>query len=415
MSGAILYLNRWPLYEDQRRWENRLAAPELVFEETDRVTYLCDDGGRSAVPAGAERVHLVANFDDVEDVLRIVDGVVRDEGPFEHVIAFSEFHLDLAATLRERYGIAGATREETSRFRDKTVMKEMLSRAGLRVPRWASCGAEEQTLAAAGEFGYPVIVKPKRGASSQGVREVASAEQLRALCAELNLDDFEVEEFIEGEILHVDGVLDAAGKPLFLTTSRYTSTCLDFERADEPLGSVLQTDPEVRGSCEDFAVRCLNALGLRSSAFHLELFDTGRELVFLEVGARVPGAEVPYVIDDVHGVNLFRLWVDVLLGRPVDLPARDPGLSGGWLIIKGPKPLPQKVVASSPLVGRIPYVYRELVPAPGEVLISRPGSYATLQGGRFLFRGGTQEQIEQAVRRAQAEYVLTTEPVPSTA
>ncbi|CAL9435603.1 ATP-grasp domain-containing protein [Streptomyces sp. R1] len=412
MSGAILFLTRWPLYEDERRWENRLAAPGVVFDpETDRVTYVCDEGGRSGVPADAERVHVVPDFTDLDGVLALVDAVVRDEGPFDHVIGFSEMLLDLAATLRERYGIQGPGPEETARFRDKTVMKETLSRAGLRVPRWASCRTEEQILAAAGEFGYPVIVKPVRGASSQGVREIASAEELRALCAERTLRDFEVEEFVQGEILHVDGVVDADGKPLFLCTSRYVSTCLDFERLGEPLGSVFQTDPGVRGRCEDFALRCLTALGLRSSAFHLELFDTGEELVFLEVGARVPGADVSYVVHDVHGVNLFRLWTDVLLGRPVDLPVPDPELSGGWLIVPGPRPLPQKVVSSTPLLGEVPHVYRELVPRAGEVLVSRPGSYATLQGGRFLFRGGTQAQIEAAVRQARAQYRLTTEPV----
>ncbi|WP_181793151.1 acetyl-CoA carboxylase biotin carboxylase subunit family protein [Streptomyces sp. WELS2] len=413
MSSAILFLNRWPLYEDERRWENRLAAPELVFDpQTDHVTYVCDEGGRSGVPADAERVHVVTDFGDVDGVLEIIDAVVREEGPFDHVIAFSEMLLDLAAVLRERYGIPGSGVEETARFRDKTVMKERVSRAGLRVPRWASCRTEEQILAAAEEFGYPVIVKPVRGASSQGVREIASPEELRALWAERSLDDLEIEEFVQGEILHVDGVLDATGEPLFLCTSRYLSTCLDFEAQGAPLGSVFQTDPEVRGRCEDFAVRCLAALGLRSSAFHLEFFDTGDELVFLEVGARVPGADVSYVINDVHGVNLWRLWVDVLLGRPVDPPARNPELSGGWLIIQGPKPLPQKVTSATPLLGQVPYVYRELVPRPGEVLVSRPGSYATLQGGRFLFRGGTQEQIEEAVRQARAQYHLTTEPVP---
>jgi len=413
MSSAILFLTRWPLYEDERRWENRLAAPRLVFDsETDRVTYLCDEGGRSGVPDDAERVHLVADFNDVAGVLELVDVVVRDDGPFDHVIGFSEMLLDLAATLRERYGIPGAGLEETSWFRDKTVMKERVARAGLRTPRWASCRTEEQILAAAAEFGYPVIVKPIRGASSQGVREVASAEELRAVCAERSLDDLEIEEFVRGEILHVDGVLDAEGKPLFLCTSRYISTCLDFEVLGSPLGSVFQTEPTMRARCEDFAVRCLTALGLRSSAFHLELFDTGDELVFLEVGARVPGADVSYVIDDVHGVNLWRLWVDVLLGRPVDLPPPDPELSGGWLIIQGPKPLPQQVTSATSLLGHVPYVYRELVPRAGEVLVSRPGSYATLQGGRFLFRGGTQEQIEGAVRQASAHYRLTTEPVP---
>ncbi|MFI1799969.1 acetyl-CoA carboxylase biotin carboxylase subunit family protein [Streptomyces sp. NPDC020379] len=412
MSSAILFLNRWPLYEDKRRWENRLAAPELVFDpETDRVTYLCDEFGRSGVPAGAERVHVVPDFGDVDGVLELVDAIVREEGPFDHVIGFSEMLLDLAATLRERYGIPGPGVEETARFRDKSVMKERVSRAGLRVPRWAPCRTEEQMLAAAEEFGYPVIVKPVRGASSQGVREIASAGELRALCAERSLDDLEIEEFVQGDILHVDGVLDAEGKPLFLCTSRYISSCLDYEALGAPLGSVFQTDPEVRDRCEDFAVRCLDALGLRSSAFHLELFDTGEELVFLEVGARVPGADVSYVINDVHGVNLWRLWVDVLLGRPVDLPVPDPELSGGWLIIQGPKPLPRKVTAATPLLGHVPYVYRELVPSPGEVLVSRPGSYATLQGGRFLFRGGTQKQIEAAVRQANEQYRLTTEPV----
>ncbi|MEV7602224.1 ATP-grasp domain-containing protein [Kitasatospora sp. NPDC089797] len=413
MPSAILYLNRWPLYEDERRWENRLAAAALLFDpEVDHVTYVCDEGGRSGVPAGAERVHVVPDFDDVDGVLKLVDAVVRDEGPFDHVIGLSEFLLDLAATMRERYGIQGSRPEETARFRDKTVMKELLAGAGLRVPRWASCRTEEQVLAAAEEFGYPVIVKPKRGAGSQGVSRIGSAAELRALCAERSLADLEIEEFVQGEVLHVDGVLDAAGRPLFLSTSRYVSNCLDFELRGEPLGSVFQTDPAVRARCEDFAVRCLAALGLRSSAFHLELFDTGEELVFLEVGARVPGADVPYVVHDVHGVNMFRLWVDVLLGRPVELPAPVPERSGGWLIVPGPRPLPRKVIASTPLIGEVPYVYQELVPKPGEVLISRPGSYAMIQGGRFLFRGGTQEQIEAAVRQARAQYRLTTEPAP---
>jgi len=410
MSGAILFLNRWPLYADERRWENRLAAPEILFSPADRVTYLCDEGGRSGVPADAERVHVVGDFDDLDGVLQVVDAVVRDEGPFEHIIGFSEFLLDLAATLRERYGIPGPRPEETSRFRDKTVMKETLSQAGIRVPRWASCRTEDQVLAAAEEFGYPVIVKPVRGAGSQGVHKVASPKELRALCAGQSLHDLEIEEFVGGEILHVDGVLDAAGKPLFVCTSRYISTCLDFELLGAPLGSVFQTDPAVRERCEDFAVRCLTALGLRSSAFHLELFDTGEELVFLEVGARVPGADVPYVIHDVHGVNPWRLWVDVLLGRPVHLPVPAGEQSGGWLIIPSPRPLPRKVTATTPLLGDVAYVYRELVPRVGEVLVSKPGSYATIQGGRFLFRGGTQQQIEGAVRQACAQYRLTTEP-----
>ena len=49
---------------------------------------------------------------------------------------------------------------------------------------------------------------------------------------------------------------------------------------------------------------------------------------------------------------------------------------------------------------------------PSQSPVGMPRRQATLQGGRFLFRGGTQEQIEDAVRQATAQYRLTTEPVP---
>lgn len=410
MSGRILFLNRWPRHRDGRRWENSLASPEDLFSpEQYRVTYVCDPAGRTGVPTDAESVHTVRDFADLEGVLESVDGIVRDEGPFDHVIAFSELLLDLAATLRERYGIPGPTPAGTAPFRDKTLMKATLARAGVRVPRWAACHSPEQVLKDAEDLGFPLIAKPVRGASSQGVREIASSEELRALCAEQSLDGYEIEEYVEGELLHVDGVLDQEGEPLFTCTSRYISTCLRFEQG-EPLGSVLQTDPAVRARCEKFTLRCLDALGLKSSAFHLELFDTGRELVFLEVGARVPGADVPYVIHDVHGVNLFQLWVDVLLGHPVQPSVSDRAQSGGWLTIPRPRPLPQKVLSATTLLGEVPFLYRELVPSPGEVL-EHTGGYATLQGGRFLFRGGTPEQIEEAVNSVRTRYRLAAVPV----
>ena len=55
--------------------------------------------------------------------------------------------------------------------------------------------------------------------------------------------------------------------------------------------------------------------------------------------------------------------------------------SGGWLIFPRPKPLPCRVLASCSLIGRVPGLYRELVPPVGEVLEDSQG-YANLQSGR---------------------------------
>jgi hypothetical protein len=409
MPGKILFLNRWPQYRDGRRWDNELARPEdLVDHRRYHVTYVCDPLGRAGVPEGAADVHCVADFADLDEVLPMLDRIVSAQGPYDHVIALSEYLLDLAATVRERHGIPGPRPPEVDCFRDKTVMKTVLAAAGVPVPRWFRCRSPEQVLADAGSLGYPLIFKPVRGASSQGVRNVASAAELRALCTIPDLAGYEIEEFVAGELMHTDGVLDRQGECLTLTTSRYLSDCLAFAHG-EPFGSVIQTDPAICAESRRFALRCLAALGLRASAFHLEFFATDRGPVFLEVGARVPGADVSYVVRDVRGVNLFRLWADVLLGNPVAPAPPGTAESGGWLMIPRPEPLPQKVISATSLVGTVPFLYRELVPAPGAIL-DRASGYANLQGGRFLFRGGTHDQITDSLHRARTAYRLTAVP-----
>jgi biotin carboxylase len=372
------------------------------------VIYVCDSPGQSGVPPDAADVHVVDDLTDIGRVLGLVDAIVARTGRPDHVIAFSEYLLDLAALIRERHGVPGQRPAEVARFRDKRIMKNILGAAGVRVPRWRACGPAQQVLADAGELGYPLIFKPARGASSQGVRQVASPDELSALSERPDLAEYEIEEYIDGDIMHADGVVDGQGRCLFMSISRYVSTCLAFE-AGEPFGSVIQTDSEVVARCREFALRCLAVLDLKASAFHLEFFDNGGELIFLEIGARVPGADVSYVIHEVFGVNLFRLWTEVLLEDRVRPHAVAAAASGGWLMVPRPKPLPQTVVSSTPLLGVIPHLYRELVPEPGSLLEQAPG-YATQQGGRFLFRGESQDQILKAMSDALATYSLTTIP-----
>jgi hypothetical protein len=414
IDSRILFLNRWAQHRSPDRWDNELARPEMLIDhDFHRVTYICDGNGRFGVPADAADVHIVDDITNVATMAALVERLISEDGPFDHIIALSEYLLDTAAELRQRYGIPGQTPTEVARFRDKTVMKSTLEVAGIRVPRWSAERDVDRLLIAAESLGYPVIFKPIRGAGSQGVRKVQSAQELRALCHASDLCQYEIEEYVAGDVMHTDGVVDAAGECLFIVTSRYLANCLAFENG-EPFGSVIQTDPDQVKIHQEFARTCIDALGLRNSAFHLEYFDTGQELVFLEIGARVPGADVPYVVRDVTGVNMFQLWVDALLGNPTVRPLAWPAdsfESGGWLMIPRPRPLPRKVLSATSLVGEVPFLYRELVPSPGDVLTDLPGSYANLQGGRFLFRGGSEAQIWEAVRRTQAAYQLTTEPI----
>lgn len=410
MNPHVLVMNRWPQYRNDRQWDHEFCRYDDIIPPSCDVSYLCDADGRSGVPAAADprRVHVVAGFDDVGALLDRVASVIDRHGPVTHVLAFSEYLLDAAAVVRAHFGIPGHRPDDVDRFRDKTEMKRLLRAAGLRVPAWFACDGAGDIHARALELGFPLILKPVRGASSKGVLKVDCVDAWRRIVETRELRGYEIEEYIDGDILHVDGVVDAAGRCVFMSVSRYVSSCLAFE-SGAPLGSVVLPESPATRACRAFAAACLQALGLRGSAFHLELFDRNGELVFLEIGARVPGADVPYVLHRVFGVNLFRLWVDVVLGRPTP-PPRPAAASGGWLTIPRPGPLPRKVIAAGSLLGRVPGLYRELIPAAGETLADTGGGYTHLQGGRFLVEGDSEAQVLASLRAIRAQYVLETVP-----
>lgn len=77
-----------------------------------------------------------------------------------------------------------------SLIKDKGVQKQHLADAGCPVPEFARCETLEAALDAAGEFGYPVVLKQYRGAyDGYGNATVDSPDDLRAAWPDLAADD----------------------------------------------------------------------------------------------------------------------------------------------------------------------------------------------------------------------------------
>ncbi|PWV38303.1 carboxylate--amine ligase [Achromobacter xylosoxidans] len=412
MKPHILVLNRWPQHRGGPKWDHELCRYDEIIPPHCDVSYLCDAEGTIGLPASVDgaRVRVADDIGNAAEAAAHAARLAARHGPITHVFACSEYLLDTAAAIRARFGIPGHTPEQADRFRDKTTMKRILRAADLRVPRWHACTDTAQVTERARELGFPLIIKPVRGASSKGVRRIDSPEELAAFLGATDPAGHEIEEFIDGDILHVDGVIDQAGDCPFICVSRYISSCLGFETGGQPLGSVIQRDTPLARDCKAFALACLDALELRGSAFHLELFHRDGELVFLEVGARVPGADVPYTIHRAYGVNLFQLWVEVMLGHPGRPRPVTAAKTAGWITFPRPRPLPRRVVSANSLVGVVPGLYRELIPAPEQYLKDTGGGYTHMQGGRFLVEGEDESQVLAALDAIKQRYVLKTLP-----
>ncbi|WP_263144161.1 ATP-grasp domain-containing protein [Pseudomonas sp. RIT-PI-AD] len=409
----IVIVNRWPRFHDGRRWDNELTRYEdFIDHDRHRVSYVVDGPGADGVLAAPDRIAHRVQVDDVnrfESLRDAVAEIVERVGPVDRLVALSEFTLEIAARVREALDIPGHGPAEVAVYRDKARMKEVLQEHGIPVPRFARCTSAEQGLRFAEEVGYPLIVKPVDGAASIGVVKVEDAEALARLLGEVDLARYEIEAFIEGQVYHIDGFTDAEGEVPFQVVSRYLNSCLDFARA-EPLGSVMLQASPLRERIEAFSERCLRALALCNTAFHLEIFlRPDGSPVFLEIGARVGGSEVPHLLNKVFGVNLYEHWLRRLAGENPPLPQRQGDPSGGWLVIPKPARLPCRVLEAQSLRGRLPTLWRELLPLPGEVL-EAGGSYDALHSGRFIFVGD-EADVERDIRHAMHSFHFRAEPL----
>ncbi|MFE2578641.1 acetyl-CoA carboxylase biotin carboxylase subunit family protein [Streptomyces sp. NPDC059378] len=410
----IVVVNRWPRFTEGPRWDFSMGRfEELIDHERHRVSYVVDAVGATGVLAPAERIASTVQIEDVNDfeALRDAVGRVADEvGPVDRLIAVSEFTLGIAAEVRAALDIPGPRPEDVAVYRDKLRMKELVAKAGVRVPRFDACESAESALEFARDTGFPLIFKPVSGAASMGVHRVEDEAALTALLSEVDLAEYELEEFIEGAIFHVDGFADAEAGVPFMAVSRYVNDCLAFESGGQPLGSVVVQDSPLRTRVHEFSRRCVAGLGMTSMPFHLELFVTpDDDLVFLEIAGRIGGAEVPYLTDRLFGVNLFELWLDALCEGGATVPPQTGDPSGGWLIIPKPASLPAEVVAVTSMRDRFASVWRELVPTPGEVM-EPGGSYDAVHSGRFILTGD-ESAVEEDIRRIIADFRIETVPV----
>jgi hypothetical protein len=225
--------------------------------------------------------------------------VLREQPPFDRILARHELLILPAARLREEFGVPGMRPATALRFRDKVVMKETLAAAGIRVPRWFGAAELPERVPWPGK----VVVKPRDANASQGIfvcDDYASAREL----IEAHREDpgfaarYEIEEYLDGPVWTVDGFL-FRGEPVAVQAARYIGTCLDFEHG-RPSGTVQQEAPDL----EAWAGKCVRALGGETLTFHLEAIMTADGPAFLEVAARCGGGYLVEMLSRRTGVHL---------------------------------------------------------------------------------------------------------------
>ena len=277
--------------------------------------------------------HWLADYEQVQSVVHepsLLEAVRRVQKRVwvDRLEATVEAHIMPTAKVREACGIPGTSVRTAWLCRDKPSMKEALRAAG--VPCAQSSGVESPLAARefAARVGYPLIFKPRTGAGASGTTKVSSDAELERAIREFCIDrgqSVAVEEFIEGHEGFLD-TLTIRGEIVHEFISHYYPNVLEAMRERWISPQIIATnrvDAPGYDEVKQLARQVIKALGIGSSATHMEWFFGPKGLKFSEIGCRPPGVGQWDVYNAGNEFDIYREWAMALVhGRIGQRPSR---------------------------------------------------------------------------------------------
>lgn len=263
--------------------------------------------------------------DSVVDVQQMNDAVswIQDKLWVDRLEATVEAHTLPVAQVREERRIPGTSVRTAWLCRDKPSMKEALRQAG--VPTAASTAADttDEVLAFAAEIGFPLILKPRAGAGAADTTRADNAEQLITTLADFGakgVTSIAVEEYVEGHEAFYD-TISIDGDPVHDFVSHYYPNVLDAMRHRWISPEFIATNridsvPDY-GEVREMGRRVIEALGIGTSATHMEWFFGPKGLRFSEIGCRPPGVGAWDLYAAGNDIDIYKEWANSIVhGQP---------------------------------------------------------------------------------------------------
>jgi hypothetical protein len=296
----------------------RFDLPKLFRDHAPdaSVTMLCSAKyGHSSAKnhTGYDAVYTIEDYEINPDVERIAWHLCKKG--VDRIVAGNERDILTSARLRDHFGLPGQKIAEALLFRDKVKMNEFARKNGVSVPESAVLSSVTDAYTFAERTGFPILFKPRRGASSLGIVPISNEGDLVVALDQLfrssrtNRDSetgYQVEQMIDGDIYSVNGFI-MNGAPAVVWPNKVRGSWLGLACRGEPVFDFVMEpeEPEV-AELVGFTKDLLSRFGFSDGVFHLEAFKekcTGR-IVLCEVASRSPGLLIADCWKKMFGLDL---------------------------------------------------------------------------------------------------------------
>jgi len=347
-----------------------------------------------------------SDCNNLEELERIAKEVKKWNITFDYSFQISEYAVEILGYINSKLNFKGISFDDAQKFRDKVKMKISLGDY-IKKPILYNFDDIKNDY-----VNYPVIVKPRSFASSWGVKKFSNKIDLleylkiknfdyTKLC-KFDLDDVEVEEYIDAPICHIDGLV-FNGSIIFSVASEYIGTCFDYANG-KPLCSIKCSD-ERQKKASEFADKVKEKLKLPNGAFHLEAFWHNNEFIFLEIAIRFGGAEVVPTIEKAYGINLVNEHIKCQLGiKQFNIVNNFKYF--GWIAFPRPVDLKNDLYVKNIKFDYKPKsLFLQKVPLVGEKINAGFVEYSKTLGS-FAFVSNNRDELMGEIKRFLKEYKI---------
>ncbi|MGW1766610.1 ATP-binding protein [Streptomyces sp. NPDC002073] len=395
---TILILHRNSLAATPyHRWLAATGSKLVLLASAEQLAYFGEE-----LPDFAPYVHAeaVVGYDESPRVENRAEELIREYGVTD-IVAVTERDIERAALLREKFGMPGQLPATAVPYRDKWEMKRIAVEAGIPVADHVLLHAREDLGGFAAVHGLPVVVKPRRGLSSIGLRVLRTPQELAEWAGQAVLEgpdgepEWLAEAFVEGAMCHVDGVV-LDGRTASIWPSQYQYALADYTDRSGRVDIALDAGDPMAHRLIAFAERVLAALGgPPDHAFHIEVFRTpDDDLVLCEAACRAGGAGVRDLHRHMFAVDPAELPVLRQFGLPGEASGRRvPQPAAGQLAFTM---RPGTVHRLPDPAARPPGVFKQtLFAAEGDVLseAAHSGDFLAV----FLVEGAGRAEVEERI------------------
>lgn len=278
------------------------------------------DALRPEVKAALTEYYRVNNMENYDELVRALGYFTHRFGKLDRIDSHNEYWLETEARLRTDFNMAGIKMDDIQRVKRKSLMKQTFIDAGIKVARGVLAKDLKEARKFAKLTGYPLVAKPDIGVGAAATFKIESEADLERFFFLKPPVEYLLEEYIQGDIVTFDGLVDNAGQPVFTNSLVYSAGIMETVLADDHIYYFTLRD--IPADIETVGRRVLEAFGVRERFFHFEFFrqrDSG-DIYALEVNMRPPGGLTVDMFNYSCDIDLYNAWASVMAGKGFPYP-----------------------------------------------------------------------------------------------